>query len=168
MMKTNSCYNASMVLFRKEAYEAMASRAYLDMRYCGDWYFWVELISGHRVVELHKRLNRFRLHSTSTTRRGAVTLVPGYESSVTILRILMLSKSVNFDYRKVYIYRVLRDIRRGRYTGKYADMLNQLVQPLVESRRSYVSYWIYKHFIHSVASMFCCDKHFKPLNTYRI
>lgn len=71
MLRTNTIYNASMVLFRKKYYTDGIPSQYKKMRYCGDWLFWIELIrKGGIVIELHQKLNYFRKHSLNTTSQG--------------------------------------------------------------------------------------------------
>lgn len=63
----NDVYNASMVLFRKKNYQAM-NKSYMDMRYAGDWLFWIDLLStGEGAVEIREKLNRFRQHTQRVT-----------------------------------------------------------------------------------------------------
>lgn len=71
MIKGNSVYNASMVLFRKNGCLEDIPNEFFKMRYCGDWLFWIEQIRKGKVVELHCKLNNFRKHSASTTSKGA-------------------------------------------------------------------------------------------------
>lgn len=63
---SNRLYNASMILFRRKAYDGVSSR-YKDMKYCGDWLFWTEMASQGDVVKIHQRLNFFRQHASSIT-----------------------------------------------------------------------------------------------------
>lgn len=71
MLVTNTVYNASMVLFRREGCLDRICEEYKSMRFCGDWLFWVEQIrKGEEIVELHEKLNRFRKHGTNVTFAG--------------------------------------------------------------------------------------------------
>lgn len=68
MVGTNSTYNASMILFRKADCLTDINPAYSQMRYCGDWLFWIDQIrKGKEVVEVRRKLNRFRQHPAGTT-----------------------------------------------------------------------------------------------------
>lgn len=71
MLEVNSVYNASMVLFRREGCLDGIEPHFRDMRYCGDWLFWVEQIRKGGVIEVHRKLNYFRKHGTNTTAKGA-------------------------------------------------------------------------------------------------
>ena len=66
----NYIYNASGVVFRKQCFEQIKDLSCFSMRYSGDWLFWIEMARQGSVVELYKKLNLFRLHSTSTTVEG--------------------------------------------------------------------------------------------------
>ncbi len=66
----NYIYNASMVLFRRDAYAPDMLDDSIAMRNAGDWMFWTKLASRGSVVEVYEKLNRFRRHATSTTVDG--------------------------------------------------------------------------------------------------
>lgn len=70
MIHTNSVYNASMVLFRRNNCLLNITKRYKEMRYCGDWLFWIEQIRKGEVVEIHQKLNYFRKHRDNTTNKG--------------------------------------------------------------------------------------------------
>lgn len=70
MLYGNSVYNASMVLFRREGCLKDICTEYRNMRYAGDWLFWVEQIKKGPIIEIHRKLNYFRKHQTNTTNQG--------------------------------------------------------------------------------------------------
>ena len=63
-----SVYNASGALFRRDLYLHIDKR-YATLRYCADWLFWIEMTLCGDVVEIRKKLNRFRMHTDSVTAR---------------------------------------------------------------------------------------------------
>lgn len=68
---TNTTYNASMILFRKEGCLEDIDMKFAEMRYCGDWLFWIsQILKGEYVVEIHQKLNYFRKHGYNTTEEG--------------------------------------------------------------------------------------------------
>lgn len=69
MFWSNWIYNASMVLFRKDDCLNIA-KDYRKMRYCGDWFFWIEQVRKGKVIEIRKKLNYFRQHDNNTTKEG--------------------------------------------------------------------------------------------------
>lgn len=58
----NCLYNASAIVFRRSAIEGIDG-GYKSMRYCGDWYFWSEIVRQGKVVRIRRKLNHFRQHS---------------------------------------------------------------------------------------------------------
>ncbi len=74
MVNRNSVYNASMALFRRKNCLKGICPDYLRMRYCGDWFFWIEQIRKGSLVEIRERLNRFRQHTNNTTAETASDL----------------------------------------------------------------------------------------------
>lgn len=71
LLSQNTVYNASMVLFRRENCLENITPAYKEMRYCGDWLFWIEQARKGYVIEIHQKLNFFRKHPANTTNQGA-------------------------------------------------------------------------------------------------
>ena len=60
----NTIPNASAVIFKKEVVEK--SNIPIDMFFCGDWYFWIQILKTGDIGFLSEPLNFFRNHSTST------------------------------------------------------------------------------------------------------
>lgn len=69
----NYIYNASGVVFRKHCFEQINYLSCFSMRYSGDWLFWVEMAKQGEVIEVYEKLNRFRLHSGSTTKKAVIS-----------------------------------------------------------------------------------------------
>ncbi len=69
----NTLPNASAVLFRKPA--GLNWDRYIQMRFCGDWRFWQDLIKGNKIAYSRLPLNFFRTHAQPTrSLNGAVNL----------------------------------------------------------------------------------------------
>jgi glycosyltransferase involved in cell wall biosynthesis len=66
LLYKNTIPNASAVLFKKSAYQALDSR-FTTMKMCGDWLFWVQLLKKGDIAYTAQPLNFFRKH-TGTTR----------------------------------------------------------------------------------------------------
>lgn len=60
-------YNASMILFRKDAAIKNTHRLHLDMYACGDWMYWLQLIEQGGVVVIQTKYNLFRRQQLSVT-----------------------------------------------------------------------------------------------------
>ncbi len=69
MLFRNVIYNASMVVFRKEALKGVSDE-YSSYRSCGDWVFWFDVMVQGRVAEIPLTLNRFRQHPAKVTVRA--------------------------------------------------------------------------------------------------
>ena len=61
----NTIPNASAVIFKKSAY-LRVSDAHLQMRYCGDWLLWIQLLQTGHITYTAQPLNFFRKHSHTT------------------------------------------------------------------------------------------------------
>ena len=61
LLLRNKLYNASMVVFRRDAIPAV-DETYLSLPHCGDWLFWAEVCRQGRVVRVREKLNSFRQH----------------------------------------------------------------------------------------------------------
>lgn len=100
MLYQNTVYNASMVVFRKEGCLSDIVPEYRNMRYCGDWLFWIEQIRKGEVIEIHKKLNYFRKHGENTTNKG------DYEGN-SIQEIAFIK---NYFYKKILTRKDLKEI----------------------------------------------------------
>lgn len=61
LARSNSIFNASMALFRKETFYR-ASKDYTSFRFSGDWLFWTEIARQGDVFISDRLLNYFRSH----------------------------------------------------------------------------------------------------------
>lgn len=73
----NGIYNASMAIFRKNLFERITDKSYLNFNYCGDWYFWILLCEKCNLVyHSGEPLNYFRRHeksvSSNSDRKGTL------------------------------------------------------------------------------------------------
>ncbi|TAN12867.1 MAG: glycosyltransferase family 2 protein [Chitinophagaceae bacterium] len=66
LLGENIICNASAVIFRKDATKKM-NRAYLNMSYCGDWYFFAQLSFMGDIYVSGKYLNYFVRHKNTAT-----------------------------------------------------------------------------------------------------
>lgn len=92
----NSIYNASMSLFRRDAIININWNKLLTFKYCGDWFFWSELLKNKlegNVSEVKKHLNYFRTHSNNVSNRSE-------KNGLTILEGFPISKGITKYLRK--------------------------------------------------------------------
>lgn len=69
----NYIYNASGVVFRKQCFEQIKDLSCFSMRYSGDWLFWIEMARQGEVLEIYEKMNKFRLHNVSATKKAQKT-----------------------------------------------------------------------------------------------
>lgn len=71
MMKGNYIYNASMVVFRKDALSNI-DQDYENYKSCGDKLFWISIANIGKVLYVCKPLNYFRIHSDKVTSKSLI------------------------------------------------------------------------------------------------
>lgn len=70
LSSSNDICNASMAIFRKDSFFRINDDAYLNLKFCGDWYFWVLLSEQGRVFETFSALNYYRRHEHSVSHKA--------------------------------------------------------------------------------------------------
>lgn len=65
LLYKNTIPNASAVIFKKSAY-LEADKSFENMRLCGDWMLWVQLLKKGSLAFCSKPLNFFRTHGATT------------------------------------------------------------------------------------------------------
>jgi len=79
LSSSNAIWNASMMMFRKSLFPNSTQRqSFINMKYCGDWFFYVLVAENTNVLEIKQTLNNFRVHnknvSTGAEMSGATFL----------------------------------------------------------------------------------------------
>lgn len=97
MVKNNTIFNASMVLWKKELFTGI-SKEFLTYKFCGDWLFWIEIAKKGQVHVSGKILNYFRKHDRDVTGKAAKNGLSYLEP----LRILHNLYQQQFINRKAY------------------------------------------------------------------
>lgn len=72
MLTRNDIYNASMVVFRREAFDNV-EKSYQNYRSCGDWAFWMGICIQGDVIEVCCQLSYFRQHEDKVTSHAGQT-----------------------------------------------------------------------------------------------
>jgi glycosyltransferase involved in cell wall biosynthesis len=109
LIKNNNIHNASAVLFVKE--KAIKITDIERFHFCGDWYFWVNMLLGSSVIFCNEKLNFFRQHTqkvSSNAARLGLTYLEGLDISVdiinrlhfTFLKILLAGKDIYYEIKK--------------------------------------------------------------------
>lgn len=105
----NYIYNASMALFRRNAYSPSLLAESITMRNAGDWMFWTKLASLGNVIEVYEKLNRFRRHSTSTTVEGDRSGKIRFEEIV-VLKYINDNFNIGSYRRRLRIGRLIKSV----------------------------------------------------------
>ena len=67
--------NASGVVFKKElVYNNVFSKTLLDMRMCGDWFFWIQLSLKTEIGFISSTLNYFRNHQNVSRNHATIAI----------------------------------------------------------------------------------------------
>ncbi len=61
----NSIYNASAVLFRRTFITIPLDKKITELKFCGDWLFWIKILERSDLFYLNENLNSFRNHSNN-------------------------------------------------------------------------------------------------------
>ncbi len=110
LLRNNLIYNASMVVFRREAAPEITER-YLNMRFCGDWLFWSQLARKGQAVEICRKLNNLRQHSnkvSASASKAGKTYTEGTEIVAEMAQWLDLTPL----QRKVIAGRICKRLRK--------------------------------------------------------
>ena len=108
LTKRNYILNASSVIFKKPA---LFPEKILNMKFTGDWYFWIYLIKENKIKYLNKPLNYFRFHP-GTTRNflgDDFELKRSQEIIDTISFALKVSKRYFPNYYDSHNFEIIRD-----------------------------------------------------------
>ena len=98
----NAICNASMMMFKKSLYpDTEHQKLYSSMKFCGDWFFYVLLVSqGIEIVEIKETLNNYRVHPQNIS-TNALTNGIGFLEGLDIYKYLknnsLLSKTKHLD-----------------------------------------------------------------------
>lgn len=106
LIHRNIIPNASGVLFlRDKALQLLPLDTDYEMRYCGDWLFYIKIIVNQRIGFISKSLNNFRYHSNSVIAKSTKLNDSIYLIDVLIMMRLkiekFLSKESSGDFEKI-------------------------------------------------------------------
>lgn len=144
----NHCYNASMVLFRKDVWASLRTKPYLKLRYVGDWLFWGMLANGHRVAEIREPLNRFRLHGKSVTDGAKKTARLRAEGDVVAHLFREMLPDTPFGlkiYNRYHLYKSFRKDDVAELRAEIESIYPEFWKEVGISSRQYPWLWLYKH-----------------------
>lgn len=151
MLRSNHCYNASMMLLRIESWRELGNREYSGMRYVGDWYFWGLMMHGHRIAEVRKRVNKFRFHGNSVTDRSRQRLAePLAETEILKEAFVRMTEGIPYGYKVFRRYKYAK-YRRDKENEELVRAIDRMDPDFwnraVIQKGHYAYHWMYKHFI---------------------
>ena len=152
MLERNYFYNASMLLFDIRKWHTLKDRSFMRYRYTGDWLFWGLLALDEKVLEVRRRLNRFRLHGKSVTdeghnhQKGIRVRAEAYALKYRLLKEL---RKRGYSVPTLPIYQMHRDLIR-RPDKELIQAVERLSPDMMEELRAlpplrYASLWLRKH-----------------------
>lgn len=63
----NCIYNASAVLFKKSFIKIPFGKEITELKFCGDWLFWIKILEQKDLFYLNENLNSFRSHTNNVS-----------------------------------------------------------------------------------------------------
>lgn len=127
----NTIVNASAVLFKKPN---TIPPIILNMRFCGDWYFWIWLLQNGQIQYVSDALNFFRTHQGTTrmTKNQKKELIRYEEWKTTINFALTVidSKKIPLRYYNKYQW-IIKDLfSKTKIFGKFSRIVLRPPLPL--------------------------------------
>lgn len=153
----NPCYNASQALIRRDAWLRMPDKFYTTFRYGGDWIFWIEMLRLGDVVDIHARLNSWRIHGASTTQRSKFNFKGVREMLMVFSHLMKIRKLLPDDTVRVLKYRYYRNYLRDKENlspEQCKELLEEFFIPAGITPASYRMLLIYKHTVSPVLRFF--------------
>ena len=153
MLQANRCYNASMAVFRRDAWENISSKNYLNMRYCGDWMFWILIMQQGLTAIVQENLSEFRFHGHSVTDNARKMHSSTPEVWNTLFYNFNTFDSIPKHLKYYLTYSVLRVYKQKKFEfmrPERGSMSPEFEQFINNGLRNYPWYWIYKHWLHKV------------------
>lgn len=102
MLEGNKLYNASMLVFRRQNYIKVKDLGFTNMKLCGDWLLWLQIMHQNKIVSIPDSLNFCRRHDTNATskfRRQGYDFLEG----IKVLRLGKQFCSWRFNRKMVYL-----------------------------------------------------------------
>ncbi len=84
MIYRNFLFNASAILFKKEKVDFSIFNIINDMKFLGDWVFWISLLRENSIFYNYRPLNYFNRHPNAASNKITKTGLFYFESSILI------------------------------------------------------------------------------------
>lgn len=133
----NYIYNASCTVFRRDAAPTEAqSGLWTEMRYAGDYMFWVLVVLNGDVIRIFDRLNYFRRHESATTNKGNASGATRIED-LQVIGHLEKELRIGWFKRMVKHGDMVKCIKRSPQTEIIEPTLKMLKEKMGHTRLSY-------------------------------
>lgn len=135
LFATNEILNASMVVFRKNVVTSFPE-SFSKMKYCGDWYMWVNLCLKGKIFISGKYLNYYRRHNNSTITKASSN---GYDflEGNQIFKIIEKSVDINPEEKQAALERKLWTYHFLKPYFKDEIVLNNVNQSMLDLNASF-------------------------------
>jgi hypothetical protein len=110
MLEGNKIYNASAVVFCRD--KAIHISDFEKYRYCGDWFFWCNIMMNTPIVFLNEKLNYFRQHRQKVSPSASINglkYLEGFDFIPYLLKILCMNHIQSILLAGYYWYQIKRD-----------------------------------------------------------
>lgn len=101
MLIGNGIGNAGMVVFRKSLYNKVKDNGFRELKLCGDWLLWIQLLNGYNIFPIPDKLNFCRRHETNAA-SGFTTLGLDFIEGVKVLKIAKKICKNTIDREHIY------------------------------------------------------------------
>jgi len=110
MNLSNSIYNASMCVFKKDIAHSLSE--VVHFKFCGDWFFWILLALKGKVHISGKCLNYYRKHAGDVTSKRYIdgTFYKEYLEIQDYLSLTQINSKKVYNYNLVYHYQNIKKV----------------------------------------------------------
>ncbi len=142
----NYIINASGVVFKREYASKLVGSSFVNMRYCGDWLFWIQMAMQGQVIEIYESLNSFRQHTTKAT-------IKSHNNGAGIREDIYIIKYIEKNFSFISNYR--KHLRRGMlYRKLFRDVHDKTAQKqVINYLQSTLSCCILDYFLERISQL---------------
>lgn len=105
--------NVSSAVFRKDAVKS--NYLPIGYRYCGDWYFWVNIFMTGKVGFIAEPLNIIRVHPQSATSASKSGLLDKLKENITVIKYAnsLVGKKLVYDKKYEWVIRIWNNVMKS-------------------------------------------------------
>jgi glycosyltransferase involved in cell wall biosynthesis len=109
MIYGNTIYNASAVVFKRNILNHVDEN-YINYRFCGDWFFWNEILYLGKIAIVYQKMNYFRQHQNKISPRAekeGLCFSEGLDVFLNIMNKMNIAKLKQCEFAGYFYYRIL-------------------------------------------------------------